>query len=98
MGHVYNQFVIRVLERNQLRQHLVESGVPTEIYYPEPLHRQPAFLSSRYRLPWSEMASREVLALPIYPELKEAQQRRVVETMAQFYSTTKIQFKRRERS
>ena len=83
--HVYNQFVIRVLERDRLRQHLQAAGIPTEIYYPEPLHRQPTFSGYRYKLPESEEASAEVLALPIYPELKEAQQRKVVETIARFY-------------
>ncbi len=85
MRHVYNQFVIRVPERDPLREHLLQSGIPTEIYYPEPLHRQPAFSHLRGSFPEAESASREVLALPIYPELTEAQQRRVVSTIAEFY-------------
>jgi dTDP-4-amino-4,6-dideoxygalactose transaminase len=85
MRHVYNQFVIRVPERDELRAHLLQSGIPTEIYYPEPLHRQPAFSHHRGSFPQAESASREVLALPIYPELTEAQQRRVVSTIAEFY-------------
>jgi dTDP-4-amino-4,6-dideoxygalactose transaminase len=85
MRHVYNQFVIRVLERDELRQHLLDAGVPTEIYYPEPLHLQPAFAHLGGKFPHSETASHEVLALPIYPELTEAQQRAVVAAIAQFY-------------
>jgi len=85
MKHVYNQFVIRVAQRDELRERLLHSGIPTEIYYPEPLHRQPAFSHLGGRFPEAESASREVLALPIYPELTEAQQRRVVSTIAEFY-------------
>ena len=83
--HVYNQFVIRVPERDALREHLTRSGIPTEIYYPEPLHRQPAFSHLGGSFPEAERASREVLALPIFPELTEAQQRRVVTAIAEFY-------------
>ncbi|MBV8051856.1 MAG: DegT/DnrJ/EryC1/StrS family aminotransferase [Acidobacteriaceae bacterium] len=85
MRHVYNLFVIRVSERDELREHLTRSGIPTEIYYPEPLHRQPAFSHLGGSFPESERASREVLALPVYPELTEAQQRRVVSAIADFY-------------
>jgi len=85
MHHVYNQFVIRAPERDQLRQHLLESGIPTEIYYPEPLHLQPAFSHLGSKLPQSEAASLEVLALPVYPELTEAQQNSVVAGIAEFY-------------
>jgi dTDP-4-amino-4,6-dideoxygalactose transaminase len=85
MHHVYNQFVIRVPERDQLRRHLLESGIPTEIYYPEPLHLQPAFSQLGGKLPQSETASLEVLALPIYPELTEAQRSSVVAAIAEFY-------------
>jgi len=86
--HVYNQFVIRALSRDPLRRHLASVGVPTEIYYPEPLHLQPAFAYLGYgagRFPASEEASREVLALPIYPELTEEQQDMVVSSIADFY-------------
>jgi len=84
--HVYNQFVIRVAERDRLREHLTRAGIPTEIYYPEALHRQPAFSYRGGCFPEAERASREVLALPIFPELTEAQQRRVVTAVAEFYS------------
>jgi dTDP-4-amino-4,6-dideoxygalactose transaminase len=84
--HAYNQFAIRIPDRDQLREHLTRTGIPTEIYYPQPLHRQPAFSHLGGPFPEAERASREVLALPIFPELTEAQQRRVVVAIAEFYS------------
>ncbi len=86
--HVYNQFVVRVLARDELRQHLLKAGIPTEIYYPEPLHLQPAFAYLAYRVgdfPQAEAACNQVLALPVYPELTAAQQRAVVAAIADFY-------------
>jgi dTDP-4-amino-4,6-dideoxygalactose transaminase len=79
--HVYNQFTIRVANRDALRDKLRGKGVPSEIYYPIPLHLQRAFKHLAYQLgdfPESERASAEVLSLPIYPELTEEQQRTVV--------------------
>ena len=86
--HVYNQFVIRCPERDALREFLRDRGIPTEIYYPKPLHLQPAFAYLGYQpcqLPQAEAASREALALPIYPELMEDHQAMVVRTIAQFF-------------
>jgi dTDP-4-amino-4,6-dideoxygalactose transaminase len=86
--HVYNQFVIRAERRDELRSHLRRSGIPTEIYYPLPLHLQRAFAYLGYKLgdlPIAEAASNEVLALPIFPELDELQQRAVAELIADFY-------------
>jgi dTDP-4-amino-4,6-dideoxygalactose transaminase len=85
--HVYNQFTIRVHERDAIREHLTPRGIPTEIYYPKPLHLQRAFAYLGYKVgdfPESEAASREVISLPIYPELKEEQQRMVVAAIADF--------------
>lgn len=85
--HVYNQFTIRIKERNALREHLQSRGVPTEVYYPKPLHLQKAFAYLGHRqgdFPVSEAASSEVISLPIYPELSEQQQRDIVAAIADF--------------
>ena len=87
--HVYHQYVIRVPRRDDLRSFLAERNIGTEIYYPLPLHLQKAFVYLGYGpgdLPESELAAAEVLALPIFPELTEEEQRIVVDTIADFYS------------
>jgi len=86
--HVYNQFVIRVDDRDDLRRYLTAAGIPTEIYYPVPLHLQPSFGYLSYKpndFPEAELASKHVLALPIFPELTPAEQSAVVESIADFY-------------
>lgn len=88
--HVYNQFVIRVAERDALRAFLKERGIPTELYYPSPLHLERAFQYLGYKagaFPAAEAASKQVIALPIYPELREEQQRSIVSAIAEFYET-----------
>jgi len=87
--HVFHQFVIRAKSRDELRAFLAERKIGTEIYYPLPLHLQPCFAYLGYRegeLPESERAAREVLALPMFPELTEDEQKWVVESIAEFYS------------
>jgi len=85
--HVYNQFTIRLPQRDALRESLRVAGIPSEIYYPLCLHLQPVFQYLGYKLgalPVAEEASREVLSLPVFPELKDAHQDLVVESIAAF--------------
>jgi len=86
--HIYNQYVIRVPDRDKLRAYLGEQGVGTEIYYPVPLHMQKCFAYLGYKpedCPESAKAASDTLALPIYPELEERQLQYVVDTVAGFY-------------
>src|SRR5262245_40676025 len=90
-GHIYNQFVCRFPNRDRLQSFLREKGVETEVYYPIPLHQQDCFSDLGYRsgaFPNAETAAGDSLALPIYPELTEAQQRYVVEKIGEFYHSS----------
>lgn len=87
-SHVFHQFVIRAPKRDALRAFLADNGVGTEVYYPSPLHLQPAFTSLGYRegsFPVAERACHTVLALPIHPSLTEDSQAYVVDRIAAFY-------------
>jgi dTDP-4-amino-4,6-dideoxygalactose transaminase len=87
--HVFHQYVIRAPRRDALRQHLTDRKIGSEIYYPLPLHLQTSLASLGYKqgdFPASEAAAAEVLALPIYPELRDEEQQAVVEAIAAFYA------------
>lgn len=87
--HVVNQYVILAPRRDELRAHLAEQGIGTEVYYPLPLHRQACFAGLGYgegAFPVSERVARESLALPVYPELTEDDLRYVAEQVAGFYA------------
>ncbi|MCP4898835.1 MAG: DegT/DnrJ/EryC1/StrS family aminotransferase [bacterium] len=87
-GHTFNQYVIRASRRDELRQYLVDRGIGAAVYYPLPLHLQPCFNSLGYKkgdLPVAEQASHEVLALPVFPELTDAELDEVVDAIASFY-------------
>ncbi len=86
--HIYNQFVIRVPDRDRLRAHLDAAGIGTEVYYPVPFHLQACFADLGYQagaFPVAEVLALESLAIPIYPELTAAQQAAVVNAIRTFY-------------
>ena len=86
--HIYNQYVIRVPERDRLKQHLADWGIGCEIYYPVPLHLQPCFAylgGKAGDCPESERAAATTLALPVYGELERSQLEYVVDTIRGFY-------------
>lgn len=87
--HVWHQYVIRTARRDAMRAFLTERKIGSEIYYPVPLHLQEALKPLGYKegdFPEAERAAREVLALPIFPELREDEQKIVVDAIAAFLS------------
>jgi len=89
--HTYHQYVIRARRRDELKEFLRSRGVGSMIYYPLPLHVQKCFAGLGYKegdFPRAEQAAREVLALPMYPELNREQQDQVVASIREFYRRT----------
>lgn len=87
--HIFHQYVIRVRQRDELRTFLKERGVSSEVYYPVPLQLQTCFAYLGYApgdLPEAEQAATDVLALPMFAELEEYEQKHVVDSIAEFYS------------
>jgi dTDP-4-amino-4,6-dideoxygalactose transaminase len=88
-AHVYHLFVVRTPQRDRLRAHLEREGIQTGIHYPTPIHLQPAYDELGLRsgaFPVAERLSREVLSLPMYPELTEAQVQRVATSVLAFFA------------
>jgi dTDP-4-amino-4,6-dideoxygalactose transaminase len=87
--HIFNQYVIRTSRRDALKNALQEKGIATEIYYPVPMHLQECFASLDHKqgdFPHSEGAAKETLALPIYPELTDAQAQHVTQVIRDFFA------------
>jgi dTDP-4-amino-4,6-dideoxygalactose transaminase len=87
--HAWHQYVVRAPRRDELRAFLAARQIGSEIYYPVPLHMQGALKDLGYRegdFPEAERAAREVLALPLFPELREDEQQSVVSAIAEFFS------------
>jgi dTDP-4-amino-4,6-dideoxygalactose transaminase len=85
--HIYNQFVLRVDRRDELRAFLTGRGIGNEVYYPVPFHQQDCFANLGHGpgdFPVSEVAAQQSVAVPIYPELREEQLREVVAAVAEF--------------
>jgi dTDP-4-amino-4,6-dideoxygalactose transaminase len=86
---VYNQYTLRVAERDRLRDHLTDQGVGSAVYYPVPLHLQPCFRYLGYAegdFPEAERAAREVISIPVYPELRDDERERVATAIEGFYA------------
>jgi dTDP-4-amino-4,6-dideoxygalactose transaminase len=86
--HIYHQYVIRTPRRDALREHLAKREIDTAIYYPLGLHEQKAFSYLGYKkgdFPETERATRETLALPIYPEITHEAQRYLVNAIVEFF-------------
>jgi dTDP-4-amino-4,6-dideoxygalactose transaminase len=87
--HVYYVYAIRAQRRDALREHLARREIETAVYYPLGLHEQKCFAYLGYKagdLPQTEQAAREILALPIYPEISREAQRYVVSSIAEFFA------------
>jgi dTDP-4-amino-4,6-dideoxygalactose transaminase len=86
--HIFNQYVVRCDEREAVREHLKKANITTEVYYPVPMHLQECFANLGHKIgdfPESERAAQTTMALPMYPELANAQRERVIRAIAAYY-------------
>jgi dTDP-4-amino-4,6-dideoxygalactose transaminase len=89
--HIFNQYVVRLEDRDSVRDHLKKERITTEVYYPCPMHLQECFAYLGHGpgdFPESELAAQTTVALPMYPEMSHAQRERVVRGMAAYYEAT----------
>jgi dTDP-4-amino-4,6-dideoxygalactose transaminase len=95
--HIFNQYVVRCEERENIREYLKKDQITTEVYYPQPMHLQECFANLGYKkgdFPASERAALTSLALPMYPELPNPQRERVVRSIAAYYEAAGTQARR----
>ena len=88
--HIFNQYVIRLSRRDELQAFLQKKGIGTEVYYPVPMHLQECFAYLGQKagaFPESERAAKETVAIPVYPEVSEQQQKYVVESIGEFFAS-----------
>jgi dTDP-4-amino-4,6-dideoxygalactose transaminase len=86
--HIFNQYTLRVKDRDELRKHLNTDGIGHSVYYPVPLHLQECFQELGYKegsFPVAEQAAREVISIPVYPEMAPGMQQQVVDSFLNFY-------------
>jgi dTDP-4-amino-4,6-dideoxygalactose transaminase len=81
--HVYHQYTVRTQQRDRLREELSAAGVDTGVYYPTPIHEQPAYSGVDATAPVANRAAEEVLSLPIHPETTEADRRTIARTISE---------------
>jgi dTDP-4-amino-4,6-dideoxygalactose transaminase len=90
---VYHLYVVRAQNRDDLQQHFQENGVATGLHYPIPVHMQSGYAELGFRqgdFPHSELASKQILSLPMYPQLAAHQQDHVIDTLVQFYQSRAV--------
>ena len=91
--HIFNQYVLRVADRDALREHLKQQQIGNEVYYPVPMHLQECFADLGHRkgdFPESEKAALNTVALPIYPELTTAQLQQTAQALTSFYAERSV--------